>query len=257
MRIFVLIYFLTGSLLINGQSFIHARYLQVTMNKTTNLIFPASISSVDRGSERIVVQKSTANILRVKADTLFTDTTNLTVITGDGKLYSFLVSYAPSPAFLNLDLGASENIHQDTALLSFARTVMSCGNYLHGVRFGVGKVWLSLGGIYTNGQIIAVKLRIENGSPFSFEIGRIRAVLGALRSTRRRAVQENEIAILLTEMEIPLIRERQAGTAVILLPKSGLKPGQSLAIHIKEKGGERDLLLTLSNRFILNAFLIP
>ena len=57
------------------------RYIAVSSNKTTSVIFHSTIISIDRGSERIVVQKSIHNILRVKADSVFTDTTSLTVIT--------------------------------------------------------------------------------------------------------------------------------------------------------------------------------
>lgn len=257
MKYILLIVFCCYWVALSGQSFIQPKYLQVTSNKTTNLIFPAQISSVDRGSECIVVQKSTGNILRVKADSLFKDTTNLTIITTDGRLYSFLVSYSASPAFLNIDMGAAENSIQDTSMLSFAQRVKRSLNYLHGIRYGAGKVWLSLLGVYTNGQLIACKLKIENSSPLSFEFGRIDALVGATRKGRRRATQEIELPILLMDCETSLVRERQAGVAVIVLPKKGLAPGQVLEIHVQEKGGERHLTLIISNRYLLNAFLMP
>lgn len=257
MKYILLILFSCSWFALCGQSIIQPKYLQVTSNKTTNLIFPAQISSVDRGSECIVVQKSTGNILRVKADSLFKDTTNLTIITTDGRLYSFLVSYSASPAFLNIDMGAAENTIQDTSMLSFAQRVKRSVNYLHGIRYGAGKVWLSLLGVYSNGQIIACKLKIENSSPLSFEFGRIGAAVGAARKGRRRAAQEIELPILLIDSETSLVRERQAGVAVILLPKTGLAPGQALQIYVREKAGERHLRLILSNRYLLNAFLIP
>lgn len=234
-----------------------ARLISVTTNKTTSLVFPSSIGSVDRGSERIIVQKATGTVLRVKADTSFTDTTNLTVITTDGKLYSFLVCYSPSPQQLTIDLGAGENINQDTSLASFARKVSKAFNRLYGIRYGSGKVWLSLLGIYTNGELIGCKLKIENGSPLSFEIGRISVMVGGKHRGRRRASHEQELPILLSDIPVQLIRERQAGLVVILLPKSGLSPGQALQLQVQEKGGERHLSLSISNRFILSAYLIP
>ncbi|MBV9986840.1 MAG: DUF4138 domain-containing protein [Chitinophagaceae bacterium] len=230
--------------------------LQVTVNKTTSIIFPSAITSIDRGSERIVVQKSTGNVLRVKADSAFADTTNLTVITANGKLYSFLVNYEPSPALLTIDLGAAANITQDTGMLSLAGLVMKTSNQLHGVRYGSGKVKLSLVGIYTNGSVIACKLRIENASPFSFEIGRIGALVSGSHGGKRRATHEQEVSVLLTDIEVMIVRERQAGVCVVLLPKSGLSPGQQLHIQVNEKGGERHLSLSIPNRYLLNAYLI-
>ena len=245
-------------IMISGCAGLHAqaRRLEVSMNKTTSIVFPSSINSIDRGSDRIIVQKSTGNILRVKADSSFADTTNLTVITVDGKLYSFLVSYAASPRELTIELNVAVNILQDTGLLSFARKIKATENHLHGVRFGSGKVWLSLAGVYTNGDIIGCKLKIENTSPLSFEIGRITATLNGGHATKRRASHEQDVDILLTDLEMPLIREKQAGIAVVILPKAGLAPGQILQIGIQEKGSERHLKLSIPNRLLLSAYLI-
>lgn len=248
--------FLLSSAL-SAQIVVQPSKLEVTVNKTTNLVFPAAISSVDRGSERIIVQKFTGNVLRVKADTSFSDTTNLTVITSDGKLYSFLVSYAASPVVLNIDLGAAKDINLDTAILGFATTTLSMINWLHGVRYGSGKVRLQLMGIYTNGNLIACKLRIENNSPLSFEIGRIAAQLGSSQTVKRRASQELTVPILLVRVEATLIREHQSVVLVLVLPKTGLAPGKKLQVQMQEKGGDRFLSLSISNRYILNAYLIP
>lgn len=50
-------------------SVIKPYHLAVTYNKTTNLVFPYAIKSVDRGSKDILVQKAkdVENILQVKA----------------------------------------------------------------------------------------------------------------------------------------------------------------------------------------------
>src|SRR5689334_10024769 len=69
--------------------------LEVSYNKTTHLVFPLSIISIDRGSASILAQKAPGveNILKVKADQKAFEETSLNVITSDGKLYSFLVCY--------------------------------------------------------------------------------------------------------------------------------------------------------------------
>src|SRR5690606_35840587 len=81
--------------------------IAITSNKTTNLIFPYDIRSVDRGSKEVLVQKArgTENILQLKAAQENMKETNLTVITADGKLYSFLLRYASNPKTLNYSFG--------------------------------------------------------------------------------------------------------------------------------------------------------
>src|ERR1022692_904991 len=82
--------------------------LQVGINKTTNLIFPYEIKSVDRGSRDVLVQKAKGieNVLQVKAAIQNFIATNLSVITADGKLYSFIVHYTNDPPLLNLSFAA-------------------------------------------------------------------------------------------------------------------------------------------------------
>lgn len=255
MKCIAIILMLCVLLSAKGQSIVKPRDLQVTMNKTTNLIFPAAISSVDRGSERIMVQKSTPNILRVKADTVFTDTTNLSVIISNGKLYSFLVSYSSSPEILNLDLGIGEVVSKDTALLAAANAALKMKNNLYGLRFAQGKVKLSLAGIYTTSEVLICKLRIENSSSLSFEIGQLRFHVTRKNAGKRRPVQETEIIPLLVQLPSTIIREKQSNMLAVVLPKAALGVKQILQVDLGEKGGERHLSLRLPNQYILNATL--
>lgn len=240
----------------NAQSVLKPRGLQVTVNKTTNLIFPAEISSVDRGSERIVVQKSMPNILRVKADTVFNDTTNLSVITSDGKLYSFLVSYLPSPEVLNLNLGAGNSITEDTALLAIAKSSLQMKGRLHGLFYAQGNVLLSVKGVYTNGKVVICCLRIENSSSLSFEPARLQCTVKSSGSGKRRPLQETAIQPLLVHTPVKRIREKQSAILAVVVPKAALGAGQVLQIDLSEKGGERHLSIAIPNKYILKATLL-
>lgn len=242
--------------MLHAQVAIHPRSFAVTANKTTNLIFPSAIVSVDRGSERIIVQKSTANVLKVKADTSFADTTNLTVITTDGKLYSFLVAYSTAPSILTLDLGSAGKVDIDTAMQAIAKAALTMRNSLHGIRFSSGNVRLTLAGIYTNAQVVVCKLKIENSSSISFETGNIRVYVMGTHNSKRRSVQEIPVPVLLSEQDFVLVKERSAGVIALVIPKSGLADDQALKIDIGEKSAERHLTLQVPNRYILNGILI-
>jgi conjugative transposon TraN protein len=239
-----------------AQSVVKPRNLAVTVNRTTNLIFPSPILSIDRGSEWILVQKSTGNILRVKADTVFNDTTNLSVITSDGKLYSFLVSYQTSPAVMNLDLGAGDLIVNDTALAALAREVLERKNNLHGFQYTQGKVSLSLTGIYTNSEVLVCKLRLANNSSLSFEMGRLRLAVKGTARGKRMPVQESEIRPLLVQTAGGITPEKQANVLVIVLSKTALGRQQILQMDLSEKNAERHLHLEIPQKWILKASLL-
>ncbi len=88
-------------------------HLAVTFYKTTNLIYPYAIKSVDRGSKDIIAQKANGveNVLQVKAGKLDFDETNLTVITADGKLYSYILNYVECPSVLNILFVSKEQLN--------------------------------------------------------------------------------------------------------------------------------------------------
>ena len=75
----------------NRLSKIEPDSLTIVYSKTTNIVFPYAIKSVDRGSQDILVQKAKGleNMLMIKAAQKGFSQTNLTVVTADGKLYSF------------------------------------------------------------------------------------------------------------------------------------------------------------------------
>src|SRR5690606_4085340 len=84
--------------------------IQLTYHKTTNLVFTHNITSVDLGSASILAQKAAgvANILQLKAAQEEFEPTNLSVVTEDGQLHCFMVSYSDDPVELNLSFLAPE-----------------------------------------------------------------------------------------------------------------------------------------------------
>jgi hypothetical protein len=94
-------------------------HLTITWNKTTNLLFPYGIRSVDRGSPDVLAQKAkgTENILLVKASKENFAETNLSVITSDGKLYSFILRYSNNPSLLNISFTKDSTLETPVSLL--------------------------------------------------------------------------------------------------------------------------------------------
>jgi conjugative transposon TraN protein len=233
------------------------RQLAVSNNRTTSVVFPSSIVSVDRGSERIIVQKSITNILRVKADSVFTDTTSLTVITADGRLYAFLVHYENAPINLTINLSKVENVSRDTSLVALAQKVLLLKNSLHGIRCSEGSVRLSVLGIYTTGELVLCKLKVENTSSLSFEIGGLQVYSKDLQIGKRRSAQERLVEPLLSFKQQTNVRQKSSQVVVIILPKPALNYSKALRIDLGEKDGERNLSLAVNNRYLINAVLLP
>ncbi|MES2006365.1 MAG: DUF4138 domain-containing protein [Bacteroidota bacterium] len=240
----------------NAQPADTIRKLAVSNNRTTSVVFPSSIVSIDRGSERIMVQKSMTNILKVKADSVFADTTSLTVITADGRLYAFLVHYENAPANLTINLSRYGNVSHDTSLVTLANRVLLSKSSLHGIRCSEGSVRLSVLGIYTTGEQVLCKLKIENTSSLSFEIGGLQVYSKDIQTGKRRSSQERLVEPLLSFKPQTIVRQKSSQVVVIILPKPALNDSKSLRIDLGEKDGERNLSLAVNNRYLLNAVLL-
>lgn len=257
MRVWIMIVLVVAFSRTKAQSADTVRQLAVSNIRTTSVVFPSTIVSVDRGSERIIVQKSITNILRVKADSVFTDTTSLTVITADGKLYAFLVHFESAPRNLALNLSRREDVTIDTSLIALARLVVSLKNNLHGIRCSEGKVRLMVLGIYTTGEQVLCKLKIENTSSLSFEIGGLQVYSKDQQLGKRISSQERLVEPLLSFKPQTVVRPRSSQLVVIILPKPALNHSKSLRIDLGEREGERNLSLAIPNRYIINAVLLP
>src|SRR5690349_19985421 len=92
------IVFMLAGIAAQSQSF-SSQQVEVTDNKTSSIVFPVSITSVDRGSRDVLAQKvkGVTNVLHVKAGRQGFSDTNLTVIASDGRIHHFFVRYADQP----------------------------------------------------------------------------------------------------------------------------------------------------------------
>src|SRR5258707_3186751 len=99
------------ALKVNSQPTVETHHVEVTYNKTSNIVFPTVIKSVDRGSRDVIVQKAkgVGNVLQLKAGKENFPETNLTVITSDGTLHQFTVNYSDEQASLAIHFNNSEN----------------------------------------------------------------------------------------------------------------------------------------------------
>ena len=73
--------------------------LEVSNLKTTSIIFPTKIMSIDIGTRDVLAQRvtGTENVLQVKAGNQAFPETNLTIITESGTLHQFDVRFCEVP----------------------------------------------------------------------------------------------------------------------------------------------------------------
>ncbi|MDF2188722.1 conjugative transposon protein TraN [Paraflavitalea sp. CAU 1676] len=236
--------------------------MDISADMTTNLIFPYPIKSVDRGSGDILAQKAKGadNVLQVKAAKEQFMQSNLSVITSDGQLFSFLVAYAPLPTFLNLsfhkdstaspiqlagvDLTADEI--EQTAL-----SVSSADNFLR-KRTKSQMMKLKLGSIHYLQDHLWLSLGMENRSLVDYEIQYIKVYIKDRKQAKRTAMQLKELKPVYCS-SLERITSDQPAKVIMAIPAFTLSRKQELRILVKEKNGGRDLELVLRNGTLLKA----
>ena len=247
--------------------------LQISNQQTTHLIFPFSILSVDRGSTDVLVQKAEAvdNVLRVKAAKEHFCPTNLTVITGDGKLYSFILNYSVDPWPLtlrlmkqSLDMGmrdlslatlshpvSNESAIQSTsaAVTEFPRTIWGVANR----KYGMG---IKLIGLYSKENLLYVHLSITNHTNINYDVDQFRFYIKDKQQGKRTASQETEQVPLYIYGNPTVVKADTSQRIVVALSKFTIPDKRIFIIELTEKNGGRNLRLKVNNHRLMQSSLL-
>lgn len=260
-------------LLLNGitayaQTEIKAVPVAITATKTTNIIFPQAIVSVDRGSRYILAQKAKGveNILQVKAARDSFPETNLSVITADGRLSSFVVNYSSQPQTLNIlvadnavknSITFSEANYNKADVTRYAKAALNTKTSGSVARDKNAGITFSARGFFIHNDVIYCRLEIENRTNIGYDIGQLRFFIRDQQKAKRTATQEIEVTPVLAENETPEVKQNSTQSVVFALPKFTIPDKKYLAIQLMEKNGGRHLEVHIKNRKLVRARLLP
>lgn len=242
--------------------------LSISYNKTTSVVFPFSISSVDRGSKDVLAQKvkGVENVLQVKAGRKDFAETNLTVITADGTLHEFTVTYSDSPSVQTINVADTD----DGASLILVRDAVNEREIEEASRMALnGKVsgkiakddrhrtTLTLQDIYIQNDFLYYRLQIRNRSSVNYDVKSLKFFIRDKKKVKRTSSQELEILPVYVENKTANINAFASATMVFAVRKFTIPDGKTLQIHLFEENGGRSLSLRIKNRHILKAKLLP
>lgn len=229
--------------------------ISIASDKTTSLIFPFIIKHVDRGTKDILVQQvmEAKNILFLKAAVKNFGATNLSVITEDGSLYGFDISYKVDPPHLIYNLPVK---NKESAPF-YARDILDNRGNIHGITDRSWGIKSKVKGIYIKDNIIYYQLQIINKSPIDYDLDFLHFYLSDKRKFKRTAFQENEILPIVTAGNIKCVKANSNSMIVAAIKKFTIPNGRQLVIDIHEKDGGRDLLMKVGNKKIIQAVTLP
>lgn len=251
----------------NSQSVIDSQNIQVTFNKTSSIVFPAVITSVDRGSRDVLAQKAKGvnNVLQLKAAKPNFKETNLTVITGDGNLHHFTVRYSQNPSCLTVNANQPGNENNSTPPLLFeteltesdmqslAKKIIRTSKLVSLKSTSRNDMLLSLRGIYISQSTMFCHLEISNNSNIPYTTDMFRLFIQDRKKVKRTAVQEINLVPFYVYHDPKSIPGKSTSEAVYAFPKFTIPDAKRLFIEMTENNGGRNLKLSIRNRTIINA----
>jgi conjugative transposon TraN protein len=248
-----------------SQTTIASYPVSICCNKTTNLVFPYAIKGVDRGSREILAQKATGaeNVLQLKAARANFSATNLSVITADGKLFSFLLSYSESPKTLNISFSgdSTENIIKNTVLLSAekinayilesdAASVLRQKAFLK-KKASAEKILLTLTGIFVKDNLLWFVLKLSNHSLMNFKGDLLNCTIIDRQKAARTAVQETVLPLVYSPVFPMAIDAKSKKVFAIALASFSIARDKEMILRLSEPGGSRSIALRLKPKILM------
>nr|WP_199161649.1 conjugative transposon protein TraN [Elizabethkingia sp. ASV34] len=249
--------------------------INVTYNKTSHLIFPTSIRYVDLGSDLLVANKAEpiGNVLRIKSAVRdFEEETNFSVITEDGKFYSFDASYSSYPEILSYDLvklqrgmerqyadvlfedlkGSSTSLTwliMESLYNKSNRTIKHIVSKSYGIEFSVRA-------LHVNDRKFYFTLQVKNQSNVGYAIELVNFKIVDKKNLKRTVVQDKILEKVRTYFPERIIADHSDSKGIYMLDQFTLLKDQVLEIEILEKNGGRHLKVQLENEDLVHARLI-
>jgi len=252
------------------QTTIESLPISICCNKTTNIIFSYSIKSVDRGSRDVLAQKASGaeNILQVKAARENFQSTNLSVITSDGKLFSFIISYEKNPSQLNISFANDSNTLRekiDNSQIQFtveklndfildndSRIILKQKHFLHRQIFSDG-MKLIIHGIYIKDNVLWFAFEAENFSFLDYHPDYLHCFIADKKKAARSAIQETELPLLYPETFLETVPGKKKKQFVLAFSPLTFSKDKKMIVQMSEKNGGRMLRLVVSHKAILKA----
>lgn len=233
--------------------------LQIGYSKTTSIVFPYPIKSIDKGSADVLVQKAggVENILLVKAAKQYFLQTNLTVVTADAKLYVFLLNYNEDCPDLNIKavnaLAASKEVlfslenENQKQIEQLASLAVLKKKKTSGLKKAKYQISLEVNGIFINGDVLYLRVVLENKSKINYDVDQFRFFITDQRKSKRTASQEIELEPLYGSSSDLVIPYESKVIKVYALEKFTIPESKYLTLQLIEKNGGRHLELNVSN----------
>jgi conjugative transposon TraN protein len=211
--------------------------------------------------------KGLENILQIKAAQQGFVQTNLTVVTADGKLYSYVLNFDDESPQLNLSMNKTEpegqeiffssEISNEKEVQQYSKLAFYDKKEVRGEKEKKYDIKFQLNGIFIQNDVMYYRILVANNSKIKYDVDQLRFFIRDNKKVKRTASQEIEITPIYILNNVATIDEESENTFVFAVPKFTIPEKKYLAIQLMEKNGGRHVELHVKNKKLLKVTVLP
>lgn len=241
--------------------------LFVSVSQTVHLRFASELKYVNLGSRVLVAKMADGarDFLAVKAREEFDFCTSLSCLESNGEMHTFLVAYREHPERLEVDTRVSPSsaapAQQVTALalapadslsLSSLSNIATMKQELYHIGTSGYGIRVLCENLFYKDDVLFLLISVRNSSAVSYELATPRFAVESAKRTKR-GLQYEKAVFPRASYGLGAIAPDTEGRLVFTFDKIALVKGQIFRVYFYEKGGARNLVVTMNGKDVNGA----
>ena len=235
--------------------------LFVSMSQTVHLRFASELKYVNLGS-RVLVAKivdGSKDFVAVKAREAFDFCTSMSCLESNGQMHTFLVAYREHPERLEVDTRLSPSTAgtavsavsapalapADSLFLSSLSNIATMKQELYHIGTSGYGLQILCENIFYKDDVLYLVVSVQNSSAVSYEMSTPRFAVESSRRTKR-GLQYEKAVFPKQIYWLGSVAPSSEGRLIFTFDKIALVKGQVFRVYFYEKGGARNLVMTLN-----------
>lgn len=226
--------------------------LFISTSQTVHLRFSSELKYVNLGNKAIIAKivDGSKDFVAVKAREPFDFCTSMSCLESTGAMHTFLVAYREHPSRLEIDTRVAQ---KDTApadtLSSFSGLPLNEYASMKQELYHIGTkgygIEILCENIFYKDDVLFLLISLKNASAVSYGLATPRFAIESSRKTKR-GLQYEKAVFPRQSYGLGLVQPESVGKLVFTFDKISLTRDQVFRVYFYEKGGARNLVMTLN-----------
>ena len=241
--------------------------LFISTSQTVHLRFSSELKYVNLGNKAIIAKivDGSKDFVAVKAREPFDFCTSMSCLESTGAMHTFLVAYREHPSQLEVDTrfsgahmgtgsdarmgnaGPAEGLSApaDSSSFSGLKNYASMKQELYHIGTSGYGIGILCENIFYKGDVLFLLISLKNDSPVSYELSTPRFAIESKR-LGKRGLQYEKAIFPKASYGLGTVPPSGVGKLVFTFDKISLVRGQVFRVYFYEKGGARNLVMTMN-----------